>query len=164
MQSDRLMMDKAIRLAEPIAVAILEIPGVTWGPKWVTGLILFWGELVPFSLGEDPSVKWNDEWGSPLGDILITKERLSLIARSRMTRVIAERNDSLFPDCRGCADEWESLFSGSAHCTGTDVVCIGAKGAACTAIAEIILVNIKLLTILEADQPILLPELKQAQA
>ena len=147
---NKYLVRKAIWLATPSILKILEHKGATWGPKWVTGFVSIPDreEWIDFQIGEDP------EWGNPDRFFEIAGKKMAVVEREgKATSVVVATRPWRLKD-------GEYLYPGGATRDGISVVASGAKGRADEAISEIILSAIRMLAFLKADVKVEAHEMK----
>ena len=148
----RELIQEAIRLTKPSALAILQTEGMTWGPKTVVGYIeagTMEDRMLYSFHGEDIDEEWDPEWGDYGKYMHIAMKKVDLTTKFGVnTSVIAD-------SCPGQLEEGDFLYPGGAYREGIGgASASGAKGRADEAIAEILLVNINMLVQLEKDRRI----------
>jgi hypothetical protein len=145
------LIQKAIKLTRPSAIAILETEGATWGPKAVIGYIEAYGikKRIYYDFNFDKDVEWQAGWGKPEKFSDIAEKKLDVVMKHYMnTSTIV----ALYP---ALLDEGEFLYAGGAYREGIGgASASGAKGWADEAISEILLININMLVQLEKDRRI----------
>lgn len=141
---------KAISLAEPGVLAILNHPGATWGPKWVAIFVDGPGLAEPqsFHMGENLKGRWSSDWGKPSDYDDIAKKKLEAVSRER------ESTRSLVSNCPWLFEKGEFLYVGGVFHDGISVAVSGAAGTADEAIAAIIVANIRMLCFFEVEKKI----------
>ncbi len=144
------LVKKAVLLAEPSVLKILDVKGATWGPKWVMGFVTGPGIETPinFQLGEEPKERWLSSWGDVGRFVEVAEKKLDVVIRE------GESTNTVVATRPWCLKEGEFLYPGGATRDGISVVASGAKGRADEAISEIILAAIRMLAFLKADKRI----------
>ena len=141
------MVDKAIALAKPSALAILNEKGTTWGPKWVSGCVKGPGlsSEVAFDFGEI-SDRWQPEWGNRVNFSDVARSKLRVVEREGIPTsvLIATKPWQL--------EEGEYLYEGGVVRNGICVAVSGAEGRADEAIAEIVLSAIVMLAFMDVNE------------
>ncbi|MFZ2188861.1 MAG: hypothetical protein WAV73_04835 [Candidatus Moraniibacteriota bacterium] len=152
------LIQKAIELTKPSAIAILQMEGATWGPKMVNGGVEAYGvkERVLYSFhGEDESAWWEPTWGKPKDFIHIADKKLGLVMKHQMNTSVLV---ALYP---ALLEDGDFLYSGGAYKKGIGgASASGAKGRADETIAQILLANINMLVQLEKDRRILADQME----
>jgi len=145
---DKSLIQKAIELVTPGAVAILNSEGTTWGPKFAHGYV--YAEEsgagdVEFHFG-DITVPWDSKWGEQKDFAYVAWRKLNAAWREKKStsEVVA-------------LDPWrlrekEFLYSGGAYRYGIAVGVSGALGRTDEALAEMVLSAIIMLARIEADK------------
>lgn len=146
------LVNKALKLAEPSILAILNEEGLTWGPKWVVGCMTGPGllnENILFQFGKDYGKEWNNaEWGNQEMFFEIAKAKLKLVMREKMaSSVIASTKPWVL-------EGGEFLYTGGYYQDGIGAAVSGALARTDEACAKIIHVSITMLAFLEAENRI----------
>ena len=146
------LVNKALKLAEPSILAILNEEGLTWGPKWVVGCTTGNGlpdEGMLFQFGKDYGKEWNSaEWGNQEMFFEIAKSKLKLVMREKTaSSVIASTKPWVL-------ESGEFLYTGGYYQDGIGVAVSGALSRTDEACAKIIHVSITMLAFLEAENRI----------
>ena len=141
------LVEKAIELARPTALAILGEKGTTWGPKWVSGCVKGPGlsREVAFDIGE-VSERWEPEWGVRVRFIDIARSKLRVVERegTPTSVLIATEPWRL--------EEGEYLYEGGVTRNGICVAVSGAEGRADEAIAEVVVSVIVMLAFMDVSE------------
>ncbi len=142
------LVEHAIRLAEPTALAILDDDRAVWGPKWVDGFVDGPGlqQIVPFTFGNKlPAGTWNTTWGPEKDFVKVAGKKYDLVSREKMSSslIIAIMPWLLQKD--------EFLYAGGAYRHGIIAVASGAKGWADEAIGNVIIDMTIMLSYLKTD-------------
>jgi len=146
------LVKEAIELVRPAANKILETEGLTWGPKYVEGIVRITGlgEIIAFDFGDTTpkynKKAWDPKWGEQKNFALIARAKLSVVVREGMNTslVVATRPWKLEPG--------EYLYAGGATRDGISVAISGAKGWVDEALAEMVISAISMLAHLETDK------------
>ena len=126
-----------IELAKPSAMAIIEMPGTTWGPKYVMGSLKFPGIDHPsgFMFGEEPTA-WRPQWGDelPMDDFRKFAEH---------KRQLAERGQGptsqIVVDKPWLLERGDNLYAGGTWYDGISVGVAGINSEADELIAKLVL-------------------------
>lgn len=151
----RAMLNKAYELTKPSALAILNMPGATWGPKMAVGFVTGPGIETFNDFCFEIDEPWNPEWGNEEKFWNIARRKLELAERMRMSTSVVvgtmpwvlEVSEFLYP-------------GGGVYENGISVAFSGAMGWADEAIAKIFLANIIMLARLETDRRIAAGEME----
>ena len=146
--TERLVM-QAIELARPSALAILQHPGTTWGPKYVMGSVscpIVEGGIVSFRFGDVP-----EEWDTSWGDEFAEADFFEFAERKRM---LAERGggptSQIVVDMPWLLRPGDNLYPGGTAYGGLSCGVSGATGEADELIAKLVLSMVIGLTRMEA--------------
>ena len=144
------LVEKACNLTEVAALAILNYPGATWGPKWVAGQFFAPGlsDSYDFEFGISPNREWNNNWGEFTRFTRIAVKNLTLIMREKASSsvIVATRPWLL--------RQGEFLYVGGAYEDGMAAAASGAEGWANEAISRHLIINVRMLAFLETDNRI----------
>lgn len=146
------LVNKALKLAEPSILAILNEDGMTWGPEWVVGYITGPGlsnESILFQFGKDYGKEWkNADWGNQELFFEIARAKLKLVMREKMpSSVIAASKPWIL-------ESGEFLYTGGYYLDGIGVAVSGAMARTDEACAKIIHICVTMLAFLEAEKRI----------
>src|SRR3989344_1574326 len=127
------MVHEAINLVRPAAQAILKTKGLTWGPKWVDGMISIPGSASPILFIFGKLTKWEPGWGEEISFVSIAKLKLS-----------TARHEKANTSAVGANRPWalssgNYLYAGGAYRDGIAVGVSGAYGWVDEAIATMII-------------------------
>lgn len=139
------MIDWAIVLVKPAAEDILRAAGMTWGPRWVDGVVSAPGlEDLKFRFGIKPS-EWDPEWGAERDFSEVAMHKLGLAKRLRMNTSVAI---TLYP---WLLEEGDYLYPGGVYRDGIACGISGAKGRVDESLSEMLVSVIIMLAQLETD-------------
>lgn len=142
------LIEEAVKLVSPAALAILDAKGTTWGPKWVEGYVSSDGlsERLGFVIGEYSGSPWPKEWGGRKNFLDIALAKLLVVEREKLsTSVIVATRPWLLRD-------GEYLYAGGVARDGIYVAVSGAKSYVDEALAEMVLSAIIMLAHLKCDK------------
>ncbi len=140
------LVKKAIELARPSALAILNEAGTTWGPKWVSGCVKGPGlsTEVTFDFGE-VSDRWEPEWGVQVKFIDIARTKMRVLEREGIPTSVLIATEPWR------LEQGEYLYEGGVTRNGISVAVSGAEGRADEAIAEMVLSAIVMLAFMDVN-------------
>lgn len=149
---NRDLVNKALKLAEPSILAVLNEDGLTWGPKWIVGCLTGNGlpeEGIFFQFGKNYGKEWNSaEWGNQEMFFEIARAKLKLVIREKMpSSVIAVTKPWVL-------ESGEFLYTGGYYQDGIGVAVSGALARTDEACAKIIHISLTMLAFLEAEKRI----------
>jgi hypothetical protein len=145
---DKSLIERAIAMATPGVVAILDSKGTTWARKGVHVCVSGPGVAeCEFRLG-DVNSPWNPNWGDERNFGYIAEKKLIVAMRLQRNTSEAVTNTPWLLQDR------EFLYPGGAYRDGIGVGVSGGMGRADEAIAEIILSIIIMLLRLDTDKRI----------
>jgi hypothetical protein len=153
----RELVEKAIELAKPTIIAILNAEGTTWGPKWVIVYVKAPGieEKITVDINADCLEfnwglldHWEDKWGKREEFFKVAASKLDVSDREKLpTSIVVATMPWLLKN-------GEYLYAGGSTRDGISVGVSGAKGRTDEGIAEIILSIIRMLAFLGTEKRI----------